>query len=122
MVGGVRYEWGVLDVLGVACYLLGLGANRESARRGARGFLISYFSIFLQLKFQPFISSLFCLFFLLLSALLYWVGSLYYFVRKREQTAIKLRNILGIRSGIFRKWILDFFGRKILGIWLKVVK
>jgi hypothetical protein len=39
-------------VLGVACCLG--WANRESARRGARGFLISYFSIFLQLKFQPF--------------------------------------------------------------------
>lgn len=82
-VGGVRCA--VVSVVCVRCgLLLGRGVNRESARRGARGFLISYFSIFLQLKFQAFQSSLFCLFFLLLSAFLYWIGSLYYFVRKRE--------------------------------------
>lgn len=96
--------------------LVGLGENRESARRGARGFLISYFSIFLRLKFQPFnyrcFAFPFCFsrdFFIGLVVCITLTGM------KRE-TAIKSVNIFGICMGIFRMWILDFFGRKILGI------
>lgn len=45
MVGGVRYEWGVLDVLGVACYLLGFGKSgkRKAGRAGIFDFLFLNF-------------------------------------------------------------------------------
>lgn len=81
---GVFDRWVVLYVLGVACYLLGLGGESGKRKAGRAGIFDFLFLNFLQLKFQAFQLSLFCLFFLFLSALLYWIGSLYYFVRKRE--------------------------------------
>lgn len=77
------------------CLLLwgGESGKRKAGRAGIFDFL---FLNFFATQISAFQSSLFCLF-LLLSALFYWVGSLYYFVRKREQTAIKSGNIFGIR-------------------------
>ena len=60
MVGGVRYKWGVLYVLGVACYLWGgKSGKRKAGRAGIFDFLflnffatqISGFSIIAVLAF-----------------------------------------------------------------------
>lgn len=88
--------------------LLRVEGNRESAKRSRRGFLISYFSIFLQHKFGDFqltpLSTLSpCPLFWLLSALFYLVGSLYHLTREKACKAIKPGNIFGIHLGILGK-------------------
>lgn len=83
----------VLDACPVTCGVGGKSGKRKAGRAGIFDFLFLNF-------FATQISSLSIIAvlpFLLLSALFYWVGSLYYFVRKREQTAIKSGNIFGIR-------------------------
>ena len=60
MVGGVRYKWGVLYVLGVACYLRGgKSGKRKAGRAGIFDFL---FLNFFATQISAFQSSLFCLF------------------------------------------------------------
>ena len=91
----------------------GKSGKRKAGRAGIFDFL---FLNFFATQISAFQILLFCLFFLLLSGFLYLVGGLYILAIKKQQTTNKSVNILGIRLGIFRKWILDFFGRKILGI------
>lgn len=74
----------MVSVVCVRCGLLPVRGGKSGKRKAGRAGIFDFlFLNFFATQISAFQSSLFCLF-LLLSALLYWVGSLYCFVRKIE--------------------------------------